>query len=178
MSWLYSSKIWWENTAFVILPSSGSDYSVRYCVVFCKICHRNIPNDHKPKPHHLQGLLLNVYSLSAKEIFLKKVSFPKPSDWVQAFKCGHWGTTEVVSVKTDQGLPHARHSWMQQSYHRTQMSTSATIKWGKIYLRRVTKCRRVKKTERKKREDEEFKEEKQQEHQVQRRIKERYSADQ
>lgn len=33
------------------------------------------------------------------------VSLPKPSDWVPASKCGHWGTTEAVSVKTDQGCP-------------------------------------------------------------------------
>lgn len=37
--------------------------------------------------------------------YFRKVSLPKPLVWVQASKCGQWGPTEMVSVKTDQGLP-------------------------------------------------------------------------
>lgn len=58
------------------------------------------------------------------------------------------------------------------------MSTSATIKCGKTYLRRITKYHRVKRAERKQREDEEFKEKKKQEHRGQRRIKRMYSTQQ
>lgn len=46
-------------------------------------------------------------------------------------------------MKTGWGLPHARQSWIQQSCQEIQMRTSATIKCGKTYLRKVTKCHRV-----------------------------------